>query len=164
LLVDPNKPLSRLDIVMVTVGSIRYIAVALGLVIGFVFLLQATFRYGTKTFWYLGQLLGRRQAEFLLVFLVLIVAGLAFALKKSHQGWYGLIEIIFGVGSAANIAFSIVPGSSTLPQWVGLFGCTYFIVRGLGNVDEVVERRIKNARDAHSLATPIPPPAPPPAK
>lgn len=144
LLRDNNKPLSPFEIGLMAAESLQVIAAAFVFAGGFLFLLRVIFRYGTATFWYLGQVLGRRGAEFILVFLVLIVAGLAYKLKKRQQGWYGLAEIIFGVVSAANIAFSMVPGSSTLPQWVGLFGCTYIIVRGLSNVTEVVERRSKN--------------------
>jgi 4-hydroxybenzoate polyprenyltransferase len=111
------------------------------------FVLQVTFRYGSKTFWYLGQILGRSAAEVVLIFLVLLVAALAYALKQRQQGWYGLTEIIFGTGSVGNIAFSMVPGSTTFPQWVALFGCAYIIVRGLSNVKEVVDRKYNSARE-----------------
>lgn len=142
--------------VVVTFESIQVIAGALVLVGGFLFVLQATFRYGTKTFWYLGQVLGRSYADLIVLFLVFTVAVLAYELKQRQQGWYGLTEIVFGAGSAANIAFSMVPGSSTLPQWVGLFGCAYIIVRGLSNVTEAVHRRFKVAREGDGLAV-LPP-------
>jgi hypothetical protein len=152
--------LTWFDKVLMTVDAIQFIGGALGFVVGFLFVLQATFRYGTKTFWYLGQVLGRREAQLILVLLVFIVAGIAYELKQRQQGWYGLTEIAFGLGSATNIAFSMVPGSSTLPQWVGLFACTYIIVRGVSNLTEGVDRRYKIARETSLAALP---PSPTPA-
>ena len=132
-----------------TLESIQVVVGATIMAVVFLAVLEVTFRYGAKTFLYLGHVLGRKGAEFVLVFLVLIVAVLAYELKRRQQGWYGLTEIVFGVGSAANIAFSMVPGDTTLPQWVGLFGCTYIVVRGLSNVNVVVagnrSRRLKAA-------------------
>jgi hypothetical protein len=58
------------------------------------------------------------------------------------------------------IAFSMVPGSSTLPQWVGLFGCAYIIVRALSNMIEAVERW-KSAKEAERHLQPQSPVAPP---
>jgi hypothetical protein len=148
LLIEKDRPLTWFEkYVIVPFESIQIIAGVLALVGGLLFLLQATFRYGPKTFWYLGQVLGRRDAELILVFLVLVVAAIAYALKQGQQGWYGLTEIVFGAVSAANIAFSMVPGNSTLPQWVGLFSCTYIIVRGVSNATEAVERW-KRAKEA----------------
>jgi hypothetical protein len=105
------------------------------------FVIAGAYRYGTKTFWFLGKVLGRRWAEIVLVFFVCGVGWLAHRFKQWQQGWYGLTEIIFGVVSAGNIAFSMIPGSSTMPQWVALFGSTYIIVRGLGNLSEVTRRK-----------------------
>jgi hypothetical protein len=141
LLIEKDRPLSWFEkYVLVPFESIPLIGGALVFVGGFLFVLQATFRYGTKTFRYLGQVLGRTNAELVLVILVFVVAGIAYQLKQRRQGWYGLTETAFGAGSACTIAFSMVPGCSTLAQWVALFGCTYIIVRGVSNVIEAVDR------------------------
>jgi hypothetical protein len=159
LLVEKDRPLTWFEkYVLVTFESIQVIVGALVLVVGFLFVLQATLRYGTKTFWYLSQVLGRTNAQLVLVVLVFVVAALAFALKQRQQGWYGLTEIVFGGWSAVTIAFSMVPGCSTLPQWVGLFGCAYIIVRGLSNATEAVDRKLKRVREKQALAAPSPEP------
>ena len=162
MLIEKDRPLTWFEkYVLVPFESIQVIGGALALVGGFLFVLQATFRYGTKTFWYLGQVMGRKSAELVLVCLVLVVAAIAYELKQRRPASYGLIEIGFGLGSTTNIAFSMVPGSSTLPQWVGLFGCTYIFVRRLTNVTEAVESRFKNIKAAEPHLQPKSPVEPP---
>jgi hypothetical protein len=119
------------------------IASAGGFVISIIalFIISLTYRYGAKTFWFLGKILGRRGAEIVLVVFICVIGWLAHRFKQWQQGWYGLTEIIFGVVSAGNIAFTMIPGSSTMPQWVGLFGSTYIIVRGLSNLSEVTRQK-----------------------
>jgi hypothetical protein len=122
------------------------LASASGFIISIIalFIIAGTYRYGSKTFWFLGRMLGRRRAEIVLVLFICVIGWLAHRFKQWQQGWYGLTKIVFGVVSATNIAFTMIPGSSTMPQWVGLFGSTYIIVRGLSNVSDVTSRN-KNA-------------------
>jgi hypothetical protein len=89
---------------------------ALTLAFASLFLLQATIRYRTRTFLYLDQVLGRTQARVTLAFVVCLVAAIASLTKQRQQGWYGLSEIVFGVGSAVNIAFSMAPAIPLLPS------------------------------------------------
>jgi hypothetical protein len=123
-----------LESVGVIVGSLAMSV--LGLVV-----IQVTYNYGSRIFLFLGELLGRRGAEIVLVLLVCATGWLAHRFKQWQQGWYGLTEIVFGIVSALNVAFTMVPGSSVLAQWVALFGSTYIIVRGLGNLAEVTRRK-----------------------
>jgi hypothetical protein len=123
-----------LDVMIASVGGFIVSMIAL-------FVIGLTYRYGTKTFWFLGKVLGTRGAEIVLVLFVCAIGWLAHRFKQWQQGWYGLTEIVFGVISAINVAFNMIPGSSTLPQWVALFGSTYIIVRGLGNLSEVIRRK-----------------------
>jgi hypothetical protein len=99
------------------------------------------YHYGSKIFWFLGKTLGKGGADSVLVLVVCGVGYLAHRFKQWQQGWYGLTEIGFGVISAANVAFTMIPGNSTLPQWIGLLACIYITVRGLGNLNEVIERK-----------------------
>lgn len=157
MLIEKDRPLTWFEKIIVTFESIQFLGGALVFVVGFLFVLQATFRYGTKTFWYLGQVLGRTNAELILVVMVFVVSGVAYGLKQQKQGLYGVTEIVFGVGSAFNVAFSMVPGSSTMPQWIGLFGCAYIIVQGVSNVTEAVDRyNISRVADGLAALPPTP--------
>jgi hypothetical protein len=159
LLIEKDRPLTRFETILVTVESVQTLARIIALVAVVLFLLQATIRYGAKTFWYLGQVLGKTYAQLTLVLLVLILAALVFALKEQRQGLYGLTEIVFGAGSAVNIALSMVPGGSALPQWLGLVGCAYIIVQGLGNASEALDRNTMARRGTEKSAAPAPAPS-----
>jgi hypothetical protein len=147
LLIEKNRPLTRFEKVLLTLDSIRTVGMAVTLVFGVLFLLQATIRYRTKTFLYLDQVLGRTAAQLTLAFLVLLVAALASVMKQRQQGLYGLTEIVFGAGSAVNIALAMAPGSSTSAHWLGLLGCAYIIASGLSNVTEWQDRIYPSARE-----------------
>jgi hypothetical protein len=147
----PRKRRDWNELVGRTLESINVIGASFTVAMLGLFVITMSYRYGTKIFWFLGRVLGRRGAEIVLVFFICVIGWLAHRFKQWQQGWYGLTEIVFGVVSAANIAFTMIPGSSTMPQWVGLFGSTYIIVRGLSNVSEVTSRK-KNATLKSSTA------------
>lgn len=116
------------------------------MVLVFAAVFDVVYFYASRVFWALGRAFGVRGAEVALVVLLFGVAWLAFEFKRRQQGWYGLCEIGFGITSGATVAATMVPGSSTLPQWMALVGCGYIIVRGMTNVRELREKKIANER------------------
>jgi hypothetical protein len=142
-----------------SVQSVGTMAASFAMVLIFAAVFDVVYFYVSRMFWALGSAFGVRGAEAALVVLVFGAAWLAFQFKMRQQGWYGLCEVGFGIGSAATVARTMVPGSSTLPQWMALVGCGYVMVRGMTNVRELREKKMAK-EGIISTSVPIPSPNP----
>jgi hypothetical protein len=105
---------------------------ALAVVMTFVF--AEAQQHGAKLFSYLGHLLGVRGAQIVLITVICAAGWFAHEYKRRQQIRYGMLEVLFGVVSAVSVGLSMIPGNSTLTQWVALVGSGYVIARGLNNV------------------------------
>jgi hypothetical protein len=104
--------------------------------LGMTFVFAEAQQHGAKLFFYLGRLLGVRGAQVVLIVCVCVTGWFAHEYKRRQQIRYGMLEVLFGVVSAVSVGFSMIPGNSTLTQWVALVGSGYVIARGLNNVSD----------------------------
>jgi hypothetical protein len=84
------------------------------------------------------------QVTQLLIAAIIITLGIgAFWFKLRNKKWYGIVEIIFGILSAAVVARGLGPNRLDLAKWSTLAGCAYIIARGLGNRDDALKESKK---------------------
>jgi hypothetical protein len=114
--------------------SVLRIVLSSVMAVGMTFVFAEAQHYGPRLFSYLGQLLGVRGAQIVLIVCICGAGWFAHEYKRKQQIRYGLLEVLFGVVSTVTVGLSMIPGNSTLTQGVALVGSGYVIARGLNNV------------------------------
>jgi hypothetical protein len=100
-----------------------------------------------------AEVTGLHGAQFLLGIGVLGAGFLAHWFKQQSQGWYGWLEVIFGLCYGFNVAFGIRPGEPMFGHWATLIGCVYIIARGLNNQSDAKRRLLASSDIRTSVAS-----------
>src|ERR1700680_4558093 len=87
----------------------------------------------TSAFTYLVHKYGVKEAQFVVMGVVVAAGFAAFFFKRRSQLTYGLVELCFGCLSSIRISLSLGTDLHYSSKWAELVGCAYIVARGLSN-------------------------------
>jgi len=87
--------------------------------------------------------------------LVIVLGCGAWYFKKTCQGWYGFVEVLFAFVAALSIVRDMNEKSEYFAHGASLAGCVYIVSRGLSNIEKPLKRYLKRRMEIekNGLAT-----------